>query len=53
MTKTQSKYWGIQYQQRICFTGTFTECWDKLVADFGKHTLAELDQQGIKITRVK
>ena len=54
MTKTQSKYWGImEGSEGSTFTGTFVECWAKLVEWFGDKTLGELHQEDIKITRVK
>lgn len=54
MTKTKSKYWGVQEgDEGIGFSGTFVECWEYLVKQYGEHTLAELDQQNIKVTRIK
>lgn len=52
--KEKSKYWGIQEGDLgIGFTGTFTECWERMVKDYGNETLAKLNQQDIRITRVK
>lgn len=46
-------YWGIIAHQELYFNGTFAECWDKLVADFGTKTLNELVESGVVLCRVK
>lgn len=53
MTATKSKYWGVQEDGKIGFTGTFNECWEFLVKNFGEQTLNELDKFDVKITRIK
>jgi len=47
------KYWGIVEHEEIRFTGTFSECWQKLVADFGNMTLAGIQGSGIAIKRIQ
>lgn len=46
-------YWGITEHGETRFSGTFRQCWDKLVADFGNNTLAGLTGSGIRISRIK
>ena len=47
------RYWQIKTPKGIIFTGTFMECWDQLVSEFGQMTLSQLDHAGIQIVRVK
>lgn len=51
--KNLRHYWGITEHGEIRFIGTFTECWNKLVADFGNNTLNGLVGSGICISRIK
>lgn len=54
MTATKSKYWGVQEgTEGVGFTGTFNECWAWFAKQFADHTLGELNQQNIKIVRIK
>jgi hypothetical protein len=51
--KTNTRhYWGITENGEVRFTGTFNECWDKLVGDFGSHKLANVMESGIRISRI-
>lgn len=46
-------YWGITKNGETCFTGTHSQCWDKLVEYFGTQTLAELETAQIRLERIK
>lgn len=56
MDKSKKNYWGIVETAptgiKNIFEGTFNQCWDKLVGQYGERTLNHIANRGIKIVRI-
>lgn len=55
MDNAKKHYWGVvSNAQRTTplHTGSFNDCWEWLVENFGGTTLKDLDTAGIKVTRI-
>lgn len=50
---TKNYYWAITEKGKALFNGTFSECWTQLNADFSHWTIARMESEGIRISRVK
>lgn len=47
------RYWKITSKGETFFEGTFVECWEKLVSEFGNLTLASIAAADVRIERNK
>lgn len=53
-SKPKKHYWGITKKGEPFFTGSFKDCWEKLVDDFGDQKLGHLYHiKRIKIERIR
>lgn len=46
-------YWTIKQHNEVLFTGTFIECWNRFVTEYGDMIISEAAQAGYRITRAK
>ena len=51
--KNPRHYWGITEHDMIIFTGTHSECWNKLMTVYADCAMRVLKANGIKLSRVK
>lgn len=52
-SKPKKHYWGITREKYLVYSGTFKQCWDRLVADYGGDRLCYIaNNLHIKIERI-
>lgn len=52
MEKSKKHYWCVTtVRYGVKFEGSFTECWNYLMTEYADYTVADLVDNGVRITR--
>lgn len=52
MVKDKTNYWGVANNENIEHKGTFKDCWQFMVDNYGALTLQQCKEQNIRVTRI-